>query len=259
VEELQELWKMAELCKGRVQVVEQYFLQPYYESVMNIIQEGYLGKVSSVMLSALHGYHAVSMFRKILGIQYENCTIQGKKFYSEVTATNGREGFDESGTVIPEERDWAYMAFENGKTAFLDFEGEQYFSLIRTRRWNIRGVRGEINDMTVRFLNEANQPMEQTINRIDVGLNNNSEWSHKGMAFLDKMIYRNPFYPARMNDDEIAVAACLSAMKMYVDTGRDFYALREALQDAYLSFVMEEAIRTGETVQTKTQPWAPNF
>ena len=255
-EELKELWKMVQIHNGRVQVVEQYFLQPYYAGMLKMIEEGYLGKISSVMLSALHGYHAVSMFRKILGIGYENCRIQGQKFWSEVTATNGRDGFDESGTVIREDRDWASMQFENGKVALLDFEGEQYFSLIRTRRWNIRGVRGEINDMTVRFLNERNQPVEQTINRVDVGRNNNSEWSHKGMMFLDKQIYRNPFYPARMNDDEIAVASCLAAMKEYVETGKEFYPLREALQDTYLSFAMEQAIESGEAVQTQTQPWA---
>ena len=98
--------------------------------------------------------------------------------------------------------------------------------------------------------------MEQTINRVDVGRNNNSEWSHKGMMFLDKQIYRNPFYPARMNDDEIAVASCLAAMKEYVETGKEFYPLREALQDTYLSFAMEQAIESGEAVQTQTQPWA---
>ncbi|MCI5901219.1 MAG: Gfo/Idh/MocA family oxidoreductase [Blautia sp.] len=255
-EELRELWQQAKAYGGRVQIVEQYFLQPYYAGILDIIKRGYLGNVSSVMLSALHGYHAVSIFRKILGIGYENCTIQGKKFWSEVTATNGRNGFDESGTVMKEDRDWAFMQFENGKTAFMDFEGEQYFSLIRTRRWNIRGVRGEINDMTVRFLNELNQPVEQTINRVDVGTNNNSEWSHKGMMFLDRAIYQNPFYPARMNDDEIAVASCLAAMKEFVENGTEFYSLREALQDTYLSFEMERAVETGETIKTEAQPWA---
>ena len=98
---------MSQKYNGRVQVVEQYFLQPYYAGILNIIKQGYLGSVSSIMLSALHGYHAVSVFRKVLGLEYENCTIQGKKFWSEVTATNGRNGFDESGTVIKEDRDWA--------------------------------------------------------------------------------------------------------------------------------------------------------
>ena len=255
-EELRELWAETGKRKGRVQVAEQYFLQPYYAGALEIIRTGYLGDVSSVMLSALHGYHAVSMYRKLLGTGYENCTIRGWKFPFEVTATNSRTGFDYSGRVIQEERRWAALEFESGKTAFLDFSGEQYFSLIRTRRWNIQGLRGEINDMTVRFLNEDNLPVEQEIRRMDVGINNNSEWSHKGLMFLDRSIYENPFYPARLNDDEIAIASCLAAMKEYADTGKEFYPLREALQDTYVSFAMEQAMESGSPAMTQTQPWA---
>lgn len=256
LEELKELWNEVQIYKGHVQVAEQYFLQPYYASILKIIEAGYLGDISSVMLSALHGYHAISIFRKLLGIGYENCTIQGQRFWSEVIATNGRDGFDESGTITKEARDWASLQFENGKIALFDFEGEQYFSQIRTRRWNIRGIRGEINDMTVRFLNILNEPIEQNIIRTDIGINNNSEWAHKGMMFLDKLIYKNPFYPARMNDDELAIASCLCAMKEYVENGTDFYPLREALQDTYLSFAMEQSIESGNIIKTETQPWA---
>lgn len=255
-EELTQLWSDCKRLEGRVQVVEQYFLQPYYAGILRIIEDGYLGEVSGVMLSSLHGYHAVSMYRKFLGTGYENCVIQGQRFVSPVTATNGREGFDRSGKIIREERDWVSLVFESGKTALMDFAGEQYFSQIRQRRWNIRGLRGEINDMTVRFLTEENLPVTQEIGRVDVGINNNSEWAHKGMMFLDRMIYENPFYPARMNDDEIAVASCLAAMKEYVETGKEFYPLREALQDTYLSFEMEEAVRSGGQIRTTTKDWA---
>ena len=123
IAELNELWTLSQKYNGRIQIVEQYFFQPYYASILDIIRQGYLGTTSSAMLSALHGYHAISIFRKILGIKYENCVIQGKKFWSEVTATNGRNGFDESGTIIQEDRDWAFMQFENGKNAFMDFDG----------------------------------------------------------------------------------------------------------------------------------------
>ena len=255
-EELRALWGETERLGGRIQIVEQYFQQPYYAGVLEIAGRGYLGTVNSVMLSALHGYHAVSMYRKLLGVGYENCRISGKRYTSDITVTNGREGFDRSGRIIKYERDWVSIVFEGGKTAFLDFAEEQYFSLIRARRWNIQGTRGEINDMTVRCLNRDNLPVNQEIQRIDVGLNNISEWSHEGMMFLDQRIYRNPFYPARLNDDEIAVASCLKRMKDYVDTGADFYSLREAAQDTYLSFLLEEAIETGREVVAKTQPWA---
>ena len=256
IAELNELWTLSQKYNGRIQIVEQYFFQPYYASILDIIRQGYLGTTSSAMLSALHGYHAISIFRKILGIKYENCVIQGKKIWSEVTATNGRNGFDESGTITQEDRDWAFMQFENGKNAFMDFEGEQYFSQIRTRRWNVRGVRGETNYNTVRFLTASNQPIEQSLQRVDVGINNNSEWAHKGILFLDKQIYQNPFYPARMNDDEIAVASCLACMKNFTESGTEFYSLREALQDTYLSFMLEQAIETEKIVKTEKQLWS---
>ena len=63
-------------------------------------------------------------------------------------------------------------------------------------------------------------------------------------------------YYQGMNDDEIAVASCLSHMKTYVESGTEFYSLREALQDTYLSFMLEQAIETGETVKTETQSWS---
>lgn len=65
--------------------------------------------------------------------------------------------------------------------------------MIRARRWNIQGVKGEINDMTVRYLTEENLPVVQEISRFDVGVNNNSEWAHRGIMFLDQYLYTNPF------------------------------------------------------------------
>lgn len=128
-DELRELWEESQRLKGRIQVAEQYFLQPYYASVLEIIRAGYLGKISSVMLSAVHGYHAVSVYRKLMDIEYENCSIQGQKFTCEVTATNGRNGFEYNGRIVQEDRSWASMQFENGKTAlqdtYLSFELER--------------------------------------------------------------------------------------------------------------------------------------
>ena len=53
VEELKELWEMSQKYNGRIQIVEQYFLQPYYAGILDIIKQGYLGNVSSIMLAAL--------------------------------------------------------------------------------------------------------------------------------------------------------------------------------------------------------------
>lgn len=255
IEELNQLWNMTEKYHGKVQIIEQYFLQPLYAAWLKVIDSGLLGEVSNVTLSALHGYHAVSIFRKLLGIQCENCAITGKKFSFDVTQTNSRAGLDRSGTVIKVDRDLITLEFENGKVGFLDFAGEQYFSLIRTRRINIQGVRGEINDLTIRYLNDKNIGVTQNLNRLDFGVYNNSNWSHQGIMLGSDFIYENPFQFARLNDDEIAVADCLYHMKQYVETGKEFYSLKEALQDTYLSFLMEEAVNSGKVIKSQSQIW----
>ena len=57
-------------------------------------------------------------------------------------------------------------------------------------------------------------------------------------------------------DEEIAVATCLAGMSRYVETGEDVYSLAEACQDHYLNLMAQEALDTGATVQTQSQPWA---
>ena len=79
IEELNNLWKEVQILHGKVQVTEQYFLQPYYAAVQNVIDSGILGEISNVSMSAIHGYHAISIFRKFLGIGMENCKISGKR------------------------------------------------------------------------------------------------------------------------------------------------------------------------------------
>lgn len=246
-QELKELWEKKKELNGKIQIVEQYFLQPLYASWVKAIQQGYIGEVSNMSLSALHGYHAVSIFRKMLGTGFRPCTIQGRRYQFPVIGTNGRAGLDTSGTTKMADRDMAVLEFDNKKVAFLDFTGEQYFSHIRTRRLNIQGLKGEINDMEIRYLNENNRGVTETLHRLDAGIYNNSGWSHEGIMLGREFLYQNPFYGAKLNDDEIAVADCLKHMKAYVDTGKDFYSLQEALWDTYLSFLINKAIETGKS------------
>ncbi|MBS6196077.1 MAG: Gfo/Idh/MocA family oxidoreductase [Clostridiales bacterium] len=256
VEELNFLWQEKERLDGRVQVTEQYFLQPYYNAVQKIIDAGILGNVSNASMSAIHGYHAISIFRKFLGIGYENCTISGRRFSFPVTKTRDRVGWHQSGELLRGNRDRAELCFENGRTAFFDFDQEQYFSPLRSRTWNVQGDRGEIRDTKVCYLDADNRPVTEQMYREDDGVYNIDGWSHRFISFRGKRIYENPFPGVRLNDDEIAVADVLMHMKNYVETGVDFYSLREGLQDAYLDFSMTEALETGKTITTQKQSWA---
>lgn len=258
IEALEELWEQSNKYNAKVQIAEQYFAQPLYAAWLKVIQDGKLGEVSNMNLSSLHGYHGVSIIRKFLNAGYENCIIHGKRFSFRVTETYGREGMDFDGKIFSCTRDRLTLEFENGKVAFFDFsDPAQYHSFIRTRQLTVQGVRGEIDDLTVRYLTPSNVPVTQELNRIDLGKYNNQEWSHYGIMLGEEFVYRNPFANARLNDDEIAVSTCLERMGAYLATGTEFYSLKEALQDTYISLMMDAALKNPhQEVKTTTRVWA---
>lgn len=258
IESLDELWKQAQTYNAKIQIAEQYFLQPLYASWLKVIQDGKLGEVSNINISSLHGYHGVSIIRKMLNVGYENCTIYGKRFSFEVVKTYGREGMIFDGETFFCNRDRLTLEFENGKVAFFDFSDPvQYHSFIRTRQLTVQGVRGEIDDLTVRYLTPDNVPVTQDLKRIDLGRYGNQGWSHFGIMLGEEFVYRNPFPNARLNDDEIAVASCMRKMGEYLTTGKEFYSLREALQDTYISLMMDTALKQpNREVRTSTRTWA---
>ena len=257
ISELLDLWQTYEQEKPKVQVAEQYFLQPLYSAWLEALGKGMLGKVENVNISALHGYHGVSMIRKLLGIRGENCTIYGKRYHFTVTETYGREGMVFDGETFLCPRDRVTLEFENGQVAFFDFsDPAQYHSFIRTRQLGVQGQRGEIDDLTIRYLTAENIPVTQDLRRIDLGVYGNQEWSHFGIMLGEQFLYRSAFPGARFNDDEIAVASLLVAMDRYLKTGENCYSLAEALQDMYITLKMEEAMAAQYApVTTERQPW----
>lgn len=111
--------------------------------------------------------------------------------------------------------------------------------------------------MTIRYLTKENVPVTQQLNRIDLGVYGNQEWSHYGLMLGEEFLYRTPFINARLNDDEIAVATCMKQMWEYVQEGKEFYSLKEALQDMYICLMMEEALANpNKEIESKTQKWA---
>ncbi len=258
-EELEKIWNLYRETKAKIQVAEQYFVQPLYASWLQAVAEVKIGDVQNINLSTIHGYHAVSIIRKVFGLSFENCEIRGKRYWFDVTKTGGREGMVFDGELVKASRDRITFEFENGKIAFYDFGGIQYHSSIRTRQINIQGTRGEIDDYTVRYLTKENLPVTQTLKRIDLGVYDNQEWAHYGMMLGEEYFYKMPFQHARLNDDEIAIASCLQGMTDYLSTGKDFYSLADALQDSYLSLCMDEALNDKDgkvrSCKTVTQVW----
>ena len=258
LEDLHRLWDAYRKTGAKVQVAEQYFLQPLYAAWYEAIKQGLLGKVVNISISSLHGYHGISMIRRMLSVKMENCSICGKRYHFPVTETYGREGMVFDGETFTCPRDRAALEFDNGAVAYFDFsDPAQYHSFIRTRQLNIQGVRGEIDDLTIRYLTEENIPVTEGLNRIDLGVYGNQEWSHFALMLGERFLYRSPFPNARLNDDEIAVASLLLGMKEYVEEGKEIYSLADALQDMYLNLELERAYASPcQVIKSSTQPWA---
>jgi hypothetical protein len=72
----------------------------------------------------------------------------------------------------------------------------------------------------------------------------------------DEWVFENRFAPARLSDDEIAIAECLVRMSECVGGGPDLYSFAGASQDQYLSLLMKQAALTGEAVRSRRQVWS---
>lgn len=240
----------------KIQVAEQYHLQPLHAARIAIANSGMLGEVTQAQVSVCHGYHGVSLIRKLLGITFEDAVISAHSYVSPITGGYDIHGQLNEERTVDSLQTIAVMNF-GGKLAVYDFTEDQYFSWIRSHRVLVRGKNGEICNGTVRYLKDFQTPVELELKRWNSGEDGNLEGHcQKGILAGDEWVYRNPFIPGRLTDDEIAVASCLEKMKNYVQGGSGFYSLAEASQDHYLAMMISESVRTKETVITVRQPWA---
>ena len=243
---------------ARIQVAEQYQFQPMHAARIALARSGRLGFVNHVQLSVAHGYHGISLIRRLLGIGFENASVQAQRLEAQIVAGRGRTDPPPPETLVASTQTIALLRFGE-RSALYDFAGEQYFSWIRRPRVLVRGTHGEIEQHSLRYLQDARTPIYQTLKRVDAGLEGNLEgFHHQGIMVGDEWIYRNPVVPGRLADDEIAVAACLLGMDRYVRTGEEFYGLADAAQDQYLSLLMEQALREKRIVESEMQIWTPN-
>jgi predicted dehydrogenase len=252
-----ELYRYINECGAKVQVAEQYAFQPMHAARIAICRSGRLGPIDQAQISAAHGYHGISLIRRYLGIGFDEVKISAIRHTSQIVAGPNRQGDPQEEKRVAAKQDVAWLQFEGGQLGVFDFTGDQYFSWIRSQRVLIRGEQGEINNAQISGLRDYATPIYSELRRINAGKNGNLEGLFlKGILAGDEWVYRNPFIPARLTDDEIAVAECLARMADYVNGGRECYSLTEASQDHYLSLLLEQAIRNGETVASSRQLWA---
>lgn len=241
---------------ARVQVAEQYHFHPIQEARLALIRSGRLGRITETTVSISHLYHGVSLIRKMLGITFEEVKIRGMRFQSEWVQGPTRQGPPTEDAMIPLQRDLAWLDFGD-RLGIYDFTKDQHRSWVRSNHLSVRGERGEIFDSLILIQQESTIPLQMELKRINKGeLENQEGYFLQGILCGDQWLYDNPFAPARLYDDEIAIARCLQRMAEYVRGGPEFYSLAEASQDHYLGMLIEKAILTGETVASTRQRWA---
>lgn len=212
---LEQLWDMC-LNGAKLQVAEQYFLSPLNRKIIAIIESGMIGTPVSITISAMHDYHAASIIRQMLQVGLEDVTISGKTFMLPVTNTKTRYETLTDGEIVNKEEKHLIMEYESGKVAFYDFMSDQYRSEIRNRYLNVRGTRGEIINDKLYYLNEKN------------------------IACAQNICYKNPYEDFNLTEDEAAITDILFGMMNYIKTGNEIYPMREALEDSYLSVLMNQ-------------------
>ena len=255
---VEEMSALCEVVRDRgvtVQVAEQYFLQPHHAARLALAHAGRLGRVTQAQVSAAHGYHGISLIRKYLGIGYENVCMRARQFESPVLTPPHRGEPTEREELTTSRQTLAWFDFGDRLGVF-DFANEQYFSPIRNPRILVRGERGEILGDRVHYVKTHPRAVSLECVRHEAGQHGNLEGQYlKGIQLGEDWVYENPVAPARLADDEIAIADCLLRMASHVRGGPMFYPLAEACQDRYLDILLGQAVETGETIKSETQPW----
>ena len=234
---------------ARIQVAEQYRFQPHHAARLAVIAAGELGTVTQAQVSVAHDYHGMDLLRAYLGVGLDPVTITAHRFVSPIIAGPDRTGPPAEERIEQSAQVLAWLDFD-GRLGVYDFAPDQYFSWIRGPRVLVRGERGEIEGMEVRALRDVTTPVAYELVRRDAGRDGNLEGLHlAGITAGDRWVYRNPFAPARLADDEIAVATCLARMGAYVGGGEGPCSLAEAMRDQELALRTAESWSAGRPVR----------
>lgn len=253
LEDLRRLWTLRSKKGLKLQVAEQYLHYPTLASRLAVVKSSLLGEPSYMALSLAHGCHGASIIRNFLNTAFETVRIQGKSYPVTVVETDSRWGPVSDGALTTRSRDRLTFEFESGKTAFYDFCNIQYHSFIRSSHLNIQGPCGELDDFTVRYLAGNQGPLCQ---KLDIR-SGKKEGSIETVLLQGQAVYQNPFPGSGLPEDETALAALMDGMEAFIQNGIEPYPLAEALQDAYLALLMDEALsQPGIVIESEIQPWA---
>lgn len=205
--------------------LEQYRNLPLFASVMEASKM--IGDVSQLRLSALHNHHAATLIRAILGEEGMPGSVIAKDYDSRIARTGSRSGRVRSGEMESYVRKLRILEYPSGKLFIDDFSSNLYHSALIRPEIEVRGDRGIVNQEGVRYVNDEGYAISMpfVFHRDSEFYSGSSALSHVTLG--SSVVFSNPFYPAPLSDDEIAIALCLSAF----DQGHPEYTIRDGILD----------------------------
>lgn len=253
-QELNDLY--SEIRGMRLQFAEQYQFQPLNAARLRLARSGKLGKVYQVHMSIPTRHHPASLVRLFLDAGFRLPVISGKRYMHSVLRGPSRAGDPVGETEFSASHELIVYDYGDAQ-AINDFEDMQHRSFMRANYFLVRGSRGEIANEHAVYMKDELTPCEFELNRVTAGAGVDLQGLFlRGVSGgQDGWLYENEFMPARLYDDELAVASCMSAMARYIETGEQFYGLEEELTDMYFALLTGEAVETGRDIQAKKQSW----
>lgn len=255
VADMQSLWADVG-AGGLVQVAEQYLLLPASAARLALVRRGTIGTATSAQVSSTHGYHAMSILRGYLDAGFADADVRAGTFTAPLVRSLGRDGWPAGTEVVPTDTVIATVDFGD-RMGLYDFTDGQWFHPLRAYRHTVRGSAGELVDDRLVRMADPRTPVESRLLRRQTGIDGDLEGYTLDTVSMDgEVLWRNPFYPARLSDEEIAIGTLLAGMRSWREGGPPPYPLAQACQDHLLSLAVAEAAATGTAVRTSRHRWA---
>ena len=243
-------------ASGLVQVAEQYHLMPGHAARRAAVAAGVVGTPSQVQVCSTHGYHAVSLVRRTLGIGCLPATVTATTLHGPLVDPVSREGWTDDDTARRAANVLGTLDFGDVSGVY-DFSANQWHNPLRQRRTVVRGSLGEIDTDDVVRLAGPRTVLRSRIERRQLGYDLDLDGYDTDHLALDgRVLWRNPFAGLRLADEEIAIASVLAATAAWtLDEAPPPYPLAEGCHDHALALAIDEAAASGRAVRVDGVPW----
>lgn len=239
-------------------IAEQYRFDPYHSAIRKLLERNLIGEPQYLYLSAAHDYHAASLMRFFLNLcADEGFSINADEFTFLSAETRNRYEEFKDGRTAEKKRTIARFSFDCAKVCLYDFDSDQYRSPLRSSHLKIQGVKGEISDRSIAWMDEDHIIHHETLNietetvRTDSPNPNLAGFDEiREISFGSETLYTPPFGLCGLSADETAVAILLKKTDEYVrGMARHPYPLKDALADSLTAIRMRQAAQTHETIR----------